>query len=69
MSDSQNEMAELTPKEMTGLLSFCMQNNKNLMIWGAPGIGKTHLSRAGALEYGGGYLPLHLTLMEPIDLN
>lgn len=69
MSDSQNEMAELTPKEMTALLSFCMQNNKNLMIWGAPGIGKTHLSRAAAEAYGGGYIALHLTLMEPIDLR
>lgn len=65
----QSEMHVVTPEECSDLLDLCLANDKRLMIWGAPGIGKTHLVRASAKRFGGGYLPLHLTLMEPIDIR
>ena len=68
MSDQQ-EMAELAPTDMKTLLDLCLSDNKNLMIWGPPGVGKTHLVRAAAKDYDGGYVALHLTLMEPVDIK
>lgn len=66
---TQTEMMELYPHEVGQLLDFCFESKRNLFIWGAPGIGKTQITRQLAEKKGVGYTPLHLTLMEPIDLN
>lgn len=69
MADQQNEMMELNPEETAKLLDFCYDGNRNIFLWGAPGIGKTHLVRQLARRKKSDYIALHLTLLEPVDLR
>lgn len=65
----QNEMMELAPDEMGKFLAFAFKMNKPVFIWGPPGVGKTQLVRQLAEHEDVDYVPLHLTLMEPVDMR
>ncbi|MFV0512525.1 MAG: AAA family ATPase [Jhaorihella sp.] len=69
MAEEQNEMMVLVPEDMEKLLDYVFDERQNLFIWGAPGVGKTQMTRQLAERKNAQYLPLHLTLMEPVDLR
>lgn len=69
MTDTANEMMELNPAETGKLLDFAIATQKNLFIWGPPGVGKTQVVRQTAERNGLDYMAMHLTLLEPVDLR
>lgn len=61
------DMPNVDAKELKQTISDSYETKTNLMIWGAPGIGKTEILKQVAKDHGANVIVVILSLMEPTD--
>lgn len=61
------DMPNVDAKELKQIISDSYLTKTNLMIWGAPGIGKTEILKQVAKSHGANVIVVILSLMEPTD--
>ena len=64
---SQNRT--VTPNEAKAALAHCLQLQRPLMMWGAPGIGKSDIVKQVAEEQKRSVIDIRLPLWEPTDIK
>jgi len=61
----------MRPKQLKQVITICLDENVNLLITGAPAVGKTEVTEQTAIEYcekhGGAYMILHPVCDDPAD--
>ena len=62
------ENITVAPKELKKNLMICAQNKLSVMIWGAPGIGKSSIAKEIADDLGIPMIDFRANLREPVDL-
>lgn len=61
------DMPNVDASELKQTISDAYSTKANLMIWGAPGIGKTEILKEVAKDHGANVIVVILSLMEPTD--
>jgi len=61
------DMPNVNAAELEQTISDSFETKANLMIWGAPGIGKTEILKQVAGKHGASVIVVILSLMEPTD--
>ena len=64
---SQNRT--VTPNEAKSALTHCIQLQRPIMMWGAPGIGKSDIVKQIADTEGREVIDIRLPLWEPTDIK
>ena len=64
---SQNRT--VTPNEAKAALAHCLQLQRPLMMWGAPGLGKSDIVKQVAEEQDRQVIDIRLPLWEPTDIK
>ena len=57
------------PKQLTQLLSACLTAGENVLITGAPGVGKTAITAAACTKVGAEMLTIYVSVSDPTDLH
>ena len=61
------EMQKMRPSEIKDAIKACYKAGVPPYVQGPPGVGKTAVFHQAAVELGIGYIPQHVSTMEPVD--
>lgn len=62
-------MFDLNPMQAKSAVTSCLTTNLPVMLWGAPGIGKSDIIRQTADELGGTLIDIRLSQYDSVDLR
>lgn len=68
-TEQSTNINTVTPRELSEAIKVSIRSRVPLMIWGAPGIGKSQIMRQVADEEGFELRDVRATLIDPIDLR
>jgi MoxR-like ATPase len=59
----------MKPSEISQALTICITAKQPVVVWGAPGIGKSQVAQQTAASLGRKVIDVRASLLDPVDLR